>query len=75
MLRFELMLSLCCSQSPPLRASKSKGKDRVENTQVPKINSFEAALAKKGIVMKKMSEPSSPSKQQYLADFNGYRVP
>jgi len=43
----------------------------------PKINSFEVALAKKGITVKEALEKSgasSPRKEQYFADLNGHRV-
>ena len=43
-----------------------------------KVNSFKAALAKKGITLKNALEKSSagsPRKEQYFADLNGYRVP
>jgi hypothetical protein len=42
-----------------------------------KINSFEAALAKKGVTLEKALEKSgtgSPRKELYLADLNGHRL-
>lgn len=43
----------------------------------PKINSFEAALAEKGVTGKAALERSgtgSPRKEQYFADLNGHRI-
>lgn len=47
------------------------------STPLPKLTSFAAALAKKGVTVESALEKvdkASPSEQQYLADLNGYRV-
>ena len=61
----------------------SLSKDTVRSTlpwakQALKINSFEAALAKKGIMLEKALQKSgtgSSWKEQYFADLNSYCVP
>jgi hypothetical protein len=80
----------CCNRTAIAISSKarvasthkpgSSSKDTARPTlpeQAPKINSFEAALAKKGITLEKALQKSgtgSPRKEQYFADLNGYRV-
>jgi hypothetical protein len=54
----------------------SLSKDATRSTapqQAVQINSFEAALAKKGIVIKAAPD-KSPRKEQYFADLNGHTV-
>ena len=58
------------------RMPSSLSKDATRSTapqQAVQINSFEAALAKKGIVIKAALD-KSPRKEQYFADLNGHTV-
>jgi hypothetical protein len=57
--------------------STSKGTASSVISEPPPINSFMAALAKKGVTLDKAlakGTGSSPRKEQYLADLNGHRV-
>jgi len=57
--------------------SMSKATTSKDHLPPPPLNSFEAALAKKGMTVEKAlakQAGSSPRKEQYLADLNGNRV-
>jgi hypothetical protein len=59
------------------KGSSSKSTLNEELPMPPPLNSFEAALAKKGISLETALEKatgSSPRKEQYLADLNGHRL-
>jgi hypothetical protein len=61
--------------STPSGSSKVAGSSG--STPLPKLKSFAAALAEKGVTMETALEKvgnGSPSKQQYLANLNGFRV-
>jgi hypothetical protein len=67
---------------PTKKSSSSKigtsSSARPQPAQPTKLNSFETALAAKGITLETAlarAGTGSPSKEQYMADLNGYRVP
>jgi hypothetical protein len=77
-IRMAKAASLKMHGSPPNKASSKKastGISLASSMKPDKLNSFEAALAEKGITLRKaLEKTASPSKQQYLADLECHRV-